>query len=377
MIYLDSNATTPLLPEVKEKMQETMDYYGNPSSMHSLGYESNIPIKKAKRDIADYLGCAPDEIIITSGGSESNCQALISLYDYAAVNGLNHIITSRIEHHSILAACEYLAKYRGAKIDYVGVDANGVVNPTDVENAITPCTCLISIMDANNEIGTMQNTYKISEIARSYGIPFHSDCVQSFMHRTIDCRDYDMFSVSAHKFGGPKGTGLLYVKDGTPLLPLIHGTQNNGMRGGTENLCGILGLAKAIEVNANNMYEWNKQIYALANHMKYRIMNEIDGARFNGHPTLRLVNNLNFSFDGIRGEELLMMLDMYGICVSTGSACNSSSGEPSHVLRAIGLSNEQANSSIRISLSHENTIEEIDFAVDRLKDSINMLRERN
>jgi len=298
-------------------------------------------LTNAKRDIADVLGCEPEELIFTSCGSESNCQALFSIYDYAQAHGLgNHIITSQIEHHSTLSACDYLARYRGAEITYVGVDEFGRVNPDDVANAVDINTCLISIMDSNNEIGTIQAVNKFKEIADQHGIFYHADAVQSFMHRKLDLDNYDLFSASGHKIGAPKGIGLLYHRIGTPLLPLIHGTQEGGLRGGTQNMLGIVGLSEAVKYHANHMLSANNHILDVSDHMKRRILAEIPGARLNGHPLIRLANNLNFSIPDIRGEEAMILLDMQNVQVSTGSACNSSSGEPSHVLTAIGLNSD-------------------------------------
>lgn len=377
-IYLDNAATTPLLPCVEDTIKTTMQYFGNPSSLYSEGQIAYHILINAKRDIADVLNCEPEELIITSCGSESNCQALFSTYDYAQAHGLgNHIITSAIEHHSILSACDYLAKYRGAEVTYIGVDKYGQVNPEDVANAVKLNTCLISIMDSNNEIGTIQPVSKFQKIADENGIFYHSDCVQSFMHRQLDLSNYDMFSASGHKIGAPKGVGLLYRKVGTPLLPLIHGTQQDGLRGGTSNVLFATALAEAVKYHAEHMTEANNHILDVSDHMKRRILAEIPDAKLNGHPLIRLVNNLNFSIPDIRGEEALILLDMQNVQVSTGSACNSSSGEPSHVLKAIGLSDDLAEASLRISLSEDISLEDADFAVDRLKDIVKILRERN
>lgn len=377
-IYLDSAATTKLLPCVQDAIKDAMQYFGNPSSLYSEGQIAYHMLTNAKRDIADVLGCEPEELIFTSCGSESNCQALFSIYDYAQAHGLgNHIITSQIEHHSTLSACDYLARYRGAEITYVGVDEFGRVNPDDVANAVDINTCLISIMDSNNEIGTIQAVNKFKEIADQHGIFYHADAVQSFMHRKLDLDNYDLFSASGHKIGAPKGIGLLYHRIGTPLLPLIHGTQEGGLRGGTQNMLGIVGLSEAVKYHANHMLSANNHILDVSDHMKRRILAEIPGARLNGHPLIRLANNLNFSIPDIRGEEAMILLDMQNVQVSTGSACNSSSGEPSHVLTAIGLNSDQANSSIRISLNEDINLEDADYAVDKLKDVVKILRERN
>ena len=377
-IYLDSAATSKLLPCVQEVIKDSMQYFGNPSSLYSEGQIAYHMLDHARRDIADAINCEPEELIFTSCGSESNCQALFSTFDYAQAHGMgNHIVTSAIEHHSTLSACDYLAKYRGAEITYVGVDEFGRVDPADVAAAVGLNTCLISIMDSNNEIGTIQAALAFKQIADEHGIFYHSDCVQSFMKRPLDLDNYDMFSASGHKIGAPKGVGLLYHQIGTPLLPLIHGTQEDGLRGGTSNVLFAVALAEAVKYHANNMSAINEHIARLSDHMKNRILAEIPGARLNGHPSQRLVNNLNFTFPEIRGEEALILLDMQNVQVSTGSACNSSSGEPSHVLKAIRLSDDLADASLRISLSEDISIEDADFAVDRIKDVVRTLRERN
>lgn len=375
-IYLDNAATTPLLPEVKKIITQYLDDFGNPSSLYQIGVDNREAINYARYRIADTLGVKPETIIFTSGASESNCMVIKSVFNMMKSRG-NHIITSKIEHHSILECLHYLEKYRGAEVTYLDVDEYGRVDPADVEAAITPKTVLISIMASNNEIGTLQNTTAISNIAKWSDIHFHSDGTQSYMKERLFMGDFHFLSMSAHKICGPKGVGALYVRDGITLPPLITGTQESSRRGGTENILGIVGCGEAAYQNSVHMNEWNSYIENLSSHFINRVMNEIPNCHLNGHPTLRLVNIVNISFDEIRGEELMMMLDsLYGICVSTGSACNSSSGEPSHVLKAIGLSDEKANSSIRFSFSHENTMEEIDYTIDRLKELVERLRKK-
>lgn len=373
-LYFDNAATTKLLPSVKEKMIEAMECYGNPSSLYELGQESHHLIEDCREKIAECVGCLPEEIIFTSGGTESDNTALISTYDYAQANGLgNHIITSQIEHHAILNTCKYLEEYRGAEVTYIGVDQYGKINPQDVGNAMRDETCIVSIMGANNEVGTVQDLS--SAYYRNGHNIFHSDCVQLFGHQKINLRNLDMMSMSAHKIGGPKGVGFLYVKDGTLLPSFVHGGgQERGRRASTENILGIVGMIEAILQSTEHLYEWNNYVYDLTSHMKQRILDEISGVKYNGHSTLRLPGILNFSFDGIRGEELMILLDSYGICVSTGSACNSSSNEPSHVLLAMGLDETQANASVRFSLSQNNTMEEVDFTVDRLIKLVEFMR---
>ena len=374
IIYLDNAATTPLLDPVKEVMTNTFAAYGNPSSLYQIGQDANKIIEDSRESIADYIGCSPQEIIFESCGSEANTHALFSTYDYAQAHGLgNHIIASKIEHHSILAACEYLRTYRGAAVTYLDVDKDGFIDIHQLEKSINLNTCLISIMAANNEVGTIQNIKEIKRIADAYGLIFHSDCVQLFGHAPLHIDDIDLFSMSGHKIGAPKGIGLLFIKHTTPILPYIFGTQERGLRGGTQNTAYIAALAEAVRQLPASQDDVRK----LSDYMRNRILAEIPGVWLNGPmDENRLANNLNFSFAGIRGEELMILLDMYGICVSTGSACNSSSGESSHVLTAMGLTNDEADSSIRISFSPQNTIKEIDFTVNRMKELINQLRSR-
>ena len=371
-IYLDNAATTQIEPEVIDAMQPYLNSsYGNPSAIYTLGLQNKFAIERAREQVAALIHAKPEEIFFTSGGTEADNWALIGVYDLNANKGKNHIITTKIEHHAILKTCEYLEKYRGAKVSYIGVDEKGRVNPADVEAAITPETCLISVMIANNEIGTTQPVRMIARIAKSHGILFHSDAVQAVGHMDFDVNELgmDMLSASAHKFGGPKGVGFLYIKEGTPLLPFIHGGgQQEGMRSGTENVAGIVGLGKAAEIAATEMFNRNAYISELRNSLRDRILEEIPGALENGHPVARLCNNLNITIPGLRSEALLVMLDsLAGICVSAGSACASSDDEPSHVLTAIGLSAEDAESSLRFTLSHRNTPDEIDEVVDTLK----------
>ena len=375
IIYLDNAATTRLLSAVEQEIIDYLDDYGNPSSLYQIGVNNKAIIQYARCQIADTLGVEPDRIIFTSGASESNCMAIKSTFDMLKSRG-NHIITSKIEHHSIIGCLHYLEKYHGAEVTYLDVDQYGRVDPVDVGTAITEKTILITIMASNNEIGTIQNISSINNIAKSYGILFHSDGTQSYLKHDLNTKDFDMLSVSAHKIGGPKGIGALYVKEGIDIPPLITGTQEMGLRGGTENILGIVGFGEAAYIASRKMSDWNQHISELAYHFVMRVTNEIPDCRLNGHPGIRLVNNVNISFDGIRGEELMILLDMFGICVSTGSACNSSSGEPSHVLKAIGLSDDEANSSIRFSFSHENTMEEIDFTIERLKELVERLRNK-
>lgn len=380
--YFDNSATSPLLPEVKEEIIKILDIFGNPSSLYTLGQESKHLIEDSRAKIANLISCSSQELIFTSGGTESDNTALIGAYDYAQQHNLGkHIIVGMTEHHAILNTCEYLRQYRGADITYVGVNNYGRINLDELEKAIRPDTILVSVMHVNNEVGTINNVAQIAEIAHNHGVLYHCDAVQALGHVTIDLDLYsniDMMSFSGHKIGAPKGIGALFVRSGIDIPPFLHGGgQEQGRRASTENILGIVGFGKAAEVYDNHMYDWNQKVFELSNHMKRRILNGISGARLNGSPgLLRMPNILNFSFENVKGEELLTLLDIYGICVSTGSACNSSSGEPSAVLLALGCSKDEANSSIRLSISHTNTREEIDFVVDRLKECVERLRDR-
>ena len=371
LIYLDNAATTPMLPEVIDAMRPYfIDKFYNPSSHYEQSYEINDEIKKAKETIASTLNCLPEEIYFTSGGTESDNWAL-----HFAKPG-EHIITSKIEHHAILNTCKYLETC-GVEVTYLDVDSYGFVDPDDVVVAIKDNTVLISIMTANNEIGTIQSINKIGEISTHHNIVLHTDAVQAYGHLPIDVQKcgINMLSASGHKFHGPKGIGFLYIKNGIELPNLVYGGQQQfGRRSGTENVPSIIGMAKAAEImhNMNNME--TSYVKMLREYMKYEIINSIPNVKVNGSYH-RLSNNLNISFSGVRGEQLLTLLSMNGICASTGSACNSGSDAPSHVLKAIGLSDEEANSSIRFTLSEQTTKEEIDYTVDVLIRSVEQLRE--
>ena len=372
VIYLDNAATTRPFPEVVEAMQPYLtEMYYNPSANYDKAYEVSDVLTKCRKTIADTISCDPTEIYFTSGGTESDNWAL----RFACAG--QHIITSEIEHHAIINTCKYLEAH-GVEVTYVGVDKFGRVNPDDVERAIKKNTSIISIMAANNEIGTIQNISKIAEIAARHNIIFHTDAVQAYGHINLDVNrtGIDMLSASAHKFNGPKGVGFLYVSNRIPLKPLIYGGgQQFGKRAGTENIPCIVGMAKAAELTHDDMYTKNKYVYDIRNYFENRIIGEISDASVNGDSNAnKLTNNLNVSFKGIHGEQLLTLLSMNGICASTGSACNSSSAEPSHVLKAIGLSDDEANSSIRFSLSGSNTLEEINYTIDVLKRCISDLR---
>ena len=376
LIYLDNAATTKTAPEVVEAMLPYFtEYYGNPSSIYDFAQKSKEAVTKGRQQIADVLNAKKEEIYFTAGGSEADNWALKATFEAYKSKG-NHIITTKIEHHAILHTCEYLEK-RGAKITYLDVDENGIVRLDELEKAITPETILISVMFANNEIGTIQPIKEIGEIAKEHGIIFHTDAVQAYAHVPINVDEYhiDMLSVSGHKFNGPKGIGFLYIRTGLKLRSFIHGgSQERKRRGGTENVPGIVGIGKAVEIAMANLAERTAYEVELRDYLIDRVLSEVPYVRLNGHRTNRLPNNANFAFQFIEGESLLIMLDMQGICGSSGSACTSGSLDPSHVLLAIGLPHEIAHGSLRLTLSEETTKEDIDFTVDEIKKIVEKLR---
>lgn len=376
MIYLDNAATTKTAPEVVEAMLPYFtELYGNASSIYKLGSESKKATIKARETIAQTLGAEPNEIYFTAGGSESDNWALKATFEAYQDKG-KHIITSKIEHHAILHTCEYLEKC-GAEITYLDVDENGLVDLEQLKKAIRPDTILISIMYANNEIGTIQPIQEIGEIAAEHGILFHTDAVQAYgqLPIRVDELHIDMLSASGHKLNGPKGIGFLYINKKVKIRSFVHGgQQERGRRAGTENVPGIVGLATAAERAFRIMEEKTKKEIELRDYFISRIQKEIPYAKLNGHPTKRLPNNINFSFEFIEGESMLIMLDMKGICGSSGSACTSGSLDPSHVLLAIGLPHEKAHGSLRLTLSEENTKEEMDLVAEELKQIVDRLR---
>lgn len=376
-IYLDHAATTYMKKEVLDAMMPYLTQnYGNPSSVHSFGREARKAIDKAREQTAKALKARFDEIFFTGGGTESDNWAIKGVA-LANQNKGKHIITSAIEHHAVLYTCEFLEK-NGFEVTYLPVDSYGMVDPQDVEKAIRPDTILVSIMFANNEIGTIQPIKEIGAITKEKGVYFHTDAVQAVGHVDIDVNDMniDLLSLSAHKFYGPKGVGALYVRKGTKITPLLHGgAQERNRRAGTENIPGIIGLGKAIELAYENMEENNKHLIRLRDKLINGIMDRIDDVRLNGHPTLRLPGNVNMSFEYIEGESLLLSLDLKGIAASSGSACTSGSLDPSHVLLAIGLSHEIAHGSLRMTLGDENTDEEIDYVLEVLPQIVQRLRE--
>ncbi|MBO5176987.1 MAG: cysteine desulfurase NifS [Lachnospiraceae bacterium] len=376
IIYLDNAATTKTKPEVVEAMLPYFtEQFGNPSSVYGFASQNKEAVTVAREQIAKALNAPTQDIYFTAGGSEADNWALKAAAEAYRDKG-NHIITTKIEHHAILHTCEYLEK-NGCEVTYLDVDENGVVNLEQLKKAIKPTTILISVMYANNEIGTLQPIKEIGQIAKEHGVLFHTDAVQAFGQLPIDvaAENIDMLSASGHKLNGPKGIGFLYIKKGLKLRSLIHGGgQERKRRAGTENVPGIVGFGKAVELAVAGMDEKIKKETELRDYLIDRVLAEIPYVRLNGHRTLRLPNNANFSFQFIEGESLLIMLDMKGICASSGSACTSGSLDPSHVLLAIGLPHEIAHGSLRLTLSEETTKEEIDFTIDQLKAIVQNLR---
>ncbi len=375
-IYLDNAATTKTRPEVVEAMLPYFnELYGNPSSVYEFATQNKKAVDEARSTIAKVLGAENNEIYFTGSGSEADNWALKGVIDAYASKG-NHIITSKIEHHAILHTCEYLEKH-GAEVTYVDVDENGIIKLDQLEKAIRPTTVLISVMFANNEIGTIQPIKEIGAIAKKHNILFHTDAVQAFCQIPIDVNEMniDMLSASAHKLNGPKGIGLLYIRKGVKIRSFIHGgAQERQRRAGTENVPGIVGFGKAVEIAQATIEERTEKEKKLRDLLMKRVLEEIPFVRVNGDKVRRLPNNANFSFQFIEGESLLIMLDMNNICGSSGSACTSGSLDPSHVLLAIGLPHEIAHGSLRLSLNDEITEEEINYTVDKIKEIVEKLR---
>lgn len=375
-VYLDNAATTRTDPRVVEAMLPFFtEAYGNPSSVYGFSTRSKEAIARAREIVADALEAKSSEIYFTNGGTESDNWALIAAAEAYGDKG-KHIITTAIEHHAILHTCEYLES-RGFEITYLPVDSAGLVSPETLKEAMRPDTILVSVMYANNEIGTIEPIREIGGICSEYGVLFHTDAVQAFCHEPISVREchIDLLSASAHKLNGPKGTGFLYLRQGLKLRSFLHGgAQERGRRAGTENVPGIVGLGKAVELAMKDLQTVRDREIALRDHLIDRILAEVPYVQLNGHRTKRLSNNANFSFRFIEGESLLILLDMDGICASAGSACTAGSIDPSHVLLAAGLSPELARGSLRLSLSAETTKEEIDFTVECIKQAVARLR---
>jgi cysteine desulfurase len=376
-IYLDNAATTQTKVEVVEAMLPYFnEYYGNPSSIYDIATKSKSAVTHARDTIASALGCSSNDVYFTAGGSESDNWALTGVAEAYAQKG-NHIITTEIEHHAILHTCDYL-KTRGFEITYIPVDEEGVVKIEELKAAIRPTTILISVMFANNEIGTIQPIKEIGQIAKEHNIIFHTDAVQAFGHVPINVNEYniDMLSAAGHKLNGPKGIGFLYIRQGLKVRSFIHGgAQERKRRAGTENVPGIVGLGKATELAIASLEDRIEYESKLRDYLIDRVTSEIPFSRVNGHKTKRLPNNASFCFRFIEGESLLIMLDMKGIAGSSGSACSSGSLDPSHVLLAIGLPHEIAHGSLRLTLSEYTKKEEIDFVVESIKEIVAKLRE--
>lgn len=379
LIYLDHAATTPVHPQVLEAMLPYFsEQFGNPSSIYGLGRQALQALDDARRTVAHVLGCNDREVIFTSGGSESDNLAIRGAA-FAHRDRGDHIITSAVEHHAVLHTCEQLQQHFGFDVTVLPVDRFGMVDPDDVARAITPRTVLISIMYANNEVGTIQPIAEIGRIAREHGVPFHTDAVQATgaLELNVDALNVDLLSLSAHKFYGPKGVGILYARRGTSLLPMqTGGAQERNRRAGTENVAGIVGAATALRLAQEAREAHSAYVKGLRDRLIHGTLERVPGAHLTGHPTQRLPNSASFVFEGIPGaEELLLGLDLKGICASSGSACTSASLEPSYVLRAMGIPSALAVGSLRLTLGPENTTEEVEYVLDVLPDLIVRLRQ--
>lgn len=373
-VYMDNSATTAVHPDVTEAMLLYFsEKYGNPSSIYTIGRQAKKAIEESRQKVADLIGSKKEEIIFTGSGTESDNLAIKGIALKNRSKG-NHIITSSIEHHAVLNTCKYLEK-NGFRVTYLPVNEDGLVNPEDAGKAITPETILISVMHANNEIGTIQPIEEIGKIAKEKGIPFHTDAVQTAGKIPVDVNalNVSLLSMSAHKIYGPKGVGALYIRKGTIVEPQMHGGgHERNIRSSTENVPGIVGLGKACDLAKEHLSEEGK-VSALRDRLIKGVL-EIKDSYLNGHPTKRLPNNANFRFSYIEGESLILNLDMKGVAASTGSACSSTSLEPSHVLMAIGLRPEEAHGSLRLSLGRKNTKDEVDYVISILPDIVNKLR---
>ena len=376
MIYLDNAATTKTAPEVVEAMLPYFtELYGNPSSVYQFAQKSKEAVAASRETIAGALGAKPEEIYFTAGGTEADNWAIKAAAEAYRAKG-NHIITSKIEHHAVLHTCQWLEK-QGFDVTYLDVDETGIVKLDQLERAIRPETILISVMFANNEIGTIQPVKEIGQLARRHGVLFHTDAVQAFgqLPIQVDEMNIDMLSSSGHKLNGPKGIGFLYIRKGVKIRSFVHGgAQERKRRAGTENVPGIVGYAAAVERAVRTMEQRTARERELRDYLISRVLAEVPYTRLNGHRTKRLPNNANFSFQFVEGESLLIMLDMEGICGSSGSACTSGSLDPSHVLLAIGLPHEIAHGSLRLTLSEETTKEELDYVAEAIKKIVERLR---
>jgi cysteine desulfurase len=375
-IYLDYASTTPTDKRVVEAMQPYFgEVFGNPSSIHAFGQEARSAVEGARTKIAAFIGADPSEIVFTSGGTESDNFAIKGVAYANRAKG-NHIITCAIEHHAVLETCRFLAR-EGFDVTYVPVDKDGMVDPAAVAAAITPRTVLVSIMHANNEIGTIQPVAEIGRIVHERGVLFHSDAVQTFGHLAFTARelDCDLLSVSAHKLYGPKGVGLIYIRKGTRIVPHMNGgEQESGRRASTLNVPGIVGFGKAVELAKAELADEAARLTSLRDRLIRGLFDRLDGIRLNGHPTQRLPNNVNISVERVDGEGMVLSLDMLGIAATTGSACSSSSLEPSHVLAAIGIPQEPPQGSLRLSLGRHTQEGDIDSVLETLPPVVGRLR---
>ena len=391
MIYLDNAASTAVHPEVVKEMMPYFDsQYGNPSSIHQFGRKAKNAIQKARKQVAALIGAEPDEILFTSGGTESNNTILYGipkLHESDAIItdpdgsgnselGNNHAITSSIEHEAILEPCKKLEEM-GFKVTYISVDEYGVVDSNDIADSITENTVLVSIMFANNEIGTIQPIKEISEICKKYQVPLHTDAVQAIGKIPINVKDLgiDALSISSHKINGPKGVGALFIKKDLTVYPeILGGGQENGMRSGTENVASIVGFGKACEIAKERLNENISHFKKLHSSMLERITKEISHVKLNGHPEKRIFNNIHLTFMGVNGEDLIIKLDEHGIAASTGSACSMHTQKASHVLKAMGFNHEQITGSLRMSFGYLNTLDEVEQTIDVLKKVVSELR---
>ncbi len=375
-VYLDHAATTPLHPEVSSLMSEFMkEVFGNPSILHSFGREARKWVEEARQKVADLIGASAEEIVFTSGGTEADNLAILGVAWSRSAKG-KHLITSSIEHHAVLETCKFLAR-NGFEVTFLPVDGDGIIDPDDVRKAIRKDTIMITIMHANNEIGTIEPIEEIGKIARDHGIIFHTDAVQTAGKIPVDVNalNVDLLSLSAHKIYGPKGVGALYVRKGVKLEPILHGGgQERKYRSGTENTIGIVGFGKAAEIAARDLDQESSRTKRLRDKLIQGILGKIPDVRLNGHLEQRLPNNTNFSFFGVEGESLILSLDLQGIAASSGSACSSHSLQPSHVLAALGLPYEWIHGSVRMTLGRSNTESDIDYVLEVLPDIVARLR---
>ena len=375
-IYMDHNATTPLRAEVREAMLPYLqEEFGNASSIHTFGRQAAKGINRAREQVAGALGCRPEEVVFTGGGTEADNQAIKGVA-YAYRGKGDHIITTQIEHHAVLHTCQYLER-QGFRVTYLPVDGYGVVDPDDVKKAITSRTILISVMHANNEVGTVQPLAEIGRIAREKDVLLHTDAIQTFgkLPTRVDELGVDLLSLSAHKLYGPKGVGALYVRQGTRLDPLLHGGHHErNRRAGTENVAGIVGLGRAVELALAEMEEEAGRLASLRERLWDGIAANVEGVQRRGHPTQALPGTLNVCFEYIEGESIVLGLDMKGIAVSSGSACTAGALDPSHVLLAMGLGPGIAQGAVRFSLGRENTVEQVDYVVAALQGVIKPLQ---